>query len=99
MKVFQDEQMAKASTVLSNDHSHDDSDDKVVLSLSSKQRTNGDNEKTKSRAGALEEREIEPVPFDSVFIHPPSLFGCDDTNQTWSFRDYSFDSFDSKKAG
>ena len=106
MKVFHDEQMLKASTISSNDHSHEDSDEKVVLS-SSKQRTTNDNydssaklevEKIKSGAAALGEGEIEPVPFDSVFL-PPSPFACeDDTNQSWSLKDYSFDSLDQKKA-
>ncbi|GFH53573.1 hypothetical protein CTEN210_10049 [Chaetoceros tenuissimus] len=109
MKVFHDEQMLKASTISSNDHSHEDSDEKVVLS-SSKQRTTNDEydssakhddehrEETKSGAAALEEGEIEPVPFDSIFLSP-SPFGCDDTNRSWSLKDYSFDSLDSKKAG
>ncbi|GFH53572.1 hypothetical protein CTEN210_10048 [Chaetoceros tenuissimus] len=107
MKVFHDEQMLKASTISSNDHSHEDSDEKVSSSLMKQRTTNDDYdssaknevEKTKSGAAALEEREIEPVPFDSVFL-PPSPFSCeDDTNRSWSLKDYSFDSFDPKKAG
>lgn len=105
MKVFKDEQMMKAPTILSNDHSHEDPDKKV--SSSSRQRTTADyvssskykleNRKTGSQEAALE-GEIEPVPFDSVFL-PPSPFAFDDTNENWSLKDYSFDSLDMKKAG